>query len=467
MKKAFLFSLLPFVSFAEPSWFPQFLGFKGTIVTQYSAPFTSPYSGPMSFGGPPSGGENGGGKSIETTQSYGIYLGSNISNNLKAYLDIQMFKGNGVGGGQGLGGYPNSLYIRAGSEDLGKSPYIARAFLIYYVPLSKALEKKERYPDTLEGYYPKEYVYFKAGKFSIADDFDNNTYANSPRTQFLNYDFNYNPAWDYGADTRGYTTAIETGIVKKSYSFKVALGAEPTKANGNTYDESGAYSLNTQLSIRPNESGSVIRILGMLNYGRMASYRQVLDNFNYYATVCENTQYGFPGYDSPLICAESRNKKHYKWGLFLNFEQPLFNDGKTGFFLRAGFNNGQTEDFAYTDVDRTISFGFSISGENWKRPKDNLGIGFAINGLSSAHKEYLTKGTSFMVGDTNCYITNGSLSCPNVYHYGKEKILEVYYRFVINNYVDLSPDFQFIDNPGYNKDRGPLYIYSLRLNTIF
>jgi len=448
-----------------PSWFPKFLGVKATIVGQYSTNFNSPYEGPMTFGNPYK--NNGGGRSEEVTQSYGLYTGAQITNDLQAYLDIQLFKGNGVGGGQGMGGYPNSLYIRAGSSDLGKSPYIARVYLVYTKALSSSLEYEDRAPDQLPGYYPKEYFYLKIGKFSISDDFDNNSYASSPRTQFLSSDFTHNVAWDYGADTRGYTVGLESGIVKRRYSFRVIIGAEPTKANGNSYDESGAYSLNTQLSLRPNNIGTVIRLLGMLNYGRMGSYENAINNFNYYYSPdnpCYYTEFGpngsMAGYDYPVVCTESKSHKRYKWGFFINLEQPIADDGKTGLFLRAGFNNGQTEDFAYTDADRDIAGGISINGVHWKRPQDQIGIGLAVNGLSNTHKKYLESGTlnepssSFFVGSGQ----------DGQFNYGYEEIMEVYYKFQLNKYISISPDAQYIRHPGYDRNRGPLWVYGLRVN---
>ncbi|MGC9143327.1 carbohydrate porin [Hydrogenobaculum sp.] len=440
-----------------PPWFPQFLGAKATLVGQYSTNFNSPYSGPMTFGNPYK--NNGGGRSEELTQFYGIYTGAQLTKDIQAYLDIQLFKGNAIGNGQGIGGYP-------GLPDLGKNPFIARAYLIYTKALSNNLEYRQKAPDQLSGYYPEEYFYIKIGKFSIADDFDNNQYANSPRKQFLNYDFNYNVAWDYGADTRGYTVGVESGVVKKRYSFKVVIGAEHTDPDSNTYDESGAYSLNAQLSLRPNDIGTVIRLLGMLNYGRMGSYEEAIDNFSYYYSPnspCYYTEFEQSGYDYPVICTESKSHKRYKWGFFINLEQPIADDGKTGLFLRAGFNNGQTEDFAYTDADRDIAGGISINGIHWKRPQDQVGIGLAINGLSNTHKRYLESGTinepssSFFVGSGQ----------DGQFNYGYEEIMEAYYKYQLNNYISISPDAQYIRHPGYDKNRGPLWVYGLRVNAEF
>ena len=140
-----------------------------------------------------------------------------------------------------------------------------------------------------------------------------------------------------------------------------------------------------------------------------------------------------------------------KYGLGLNFEQPLADDGETGLFGRLGWNDGNHETWAYTECDRHASLGVQLSGIHWGRVEDRVGIAYAVNGLSAAHKDYLEAGgIGMLLGD-------GALN------YGLEKTLEIYYRIQICRYVQLSPDFQFIENPGYNRDRGPVEVYGLRL----
>lgn len=462
-----VWSVFSYTALAEtlPSWFPKFLGAKATIVGQYSTKFNSPYEGPMTFGNLYN--NSGVGRSEEVTQSYSIYAGAQLTKNLQAYFDIGLFIENGMGEGQGVGGYPNALYIRAGSSDLGKRPYIARAYILYRKALSNRLDYQDRAPDQLAGYYPEEYVYLKIGKFSISDGFDNNRYANSPETNFLNYDFNYNTAWDYGADTRGFTVGIEGGVIEKLFSLKLAVGAEPTKANGNTYDES-SYSINAQISLRPDDKGTVIRVLGMLNYGQMGSYEEAIKRFNYFynpLSPCYNSEYGpngvYPLYDYPLICTESKDHRRHKWGIFINFEQPIVDDGTAGVFLRAGFNNGQTEDFAYTDVDRDMAGGISINALHFGRPEDTFGIGLAINALSTPHRQYLETGAKYGFASSSFFVGSGK---NGQFNYGYEEIAEAYYRLQLSKYLSISPDAQYVRHPGYDKNRGPLWVYGLRLS---
>jgi high affinity Mn2+ porin len=140
-----------------------------------------------------------------------------------------------------------------------------------------------------------------------------------------------------------------------------------------------------------------------------------------------------------------------KYGFGLNFEQPLTDEGETGIFGRLGWNNGSHESWTYTESDRHASLGAQLSGVHWGRKEDRVGIAYGINGLSTPHKNYLAAGGSgILLGD-------GKLN------YGLEQVIETYYRIQLGRYVQLSPDFQYLQNPGYNRDRGPAEVYSLRL----
>jgi high affinity Mn2+ porin len=152
---------------------------------------------------------------------------------------------------------------------------------------------------------------------------------------------------------------------------------------------------------------------------------------------------------TPSIQADDQPGRH-KYGFMLNGELPLADNGETGLFARAGWNDGRTESFAYTEVDRTLSGGFQLSGEHWGRSQDHLGVAIAINALSSDHRNYLALGGhGFVLGD-------GALD------YGQERIVEAYYNFVSFKYLTLSPDLQLIQYPGYNRARGPVRLVSLR-----
>ena len=415
-----------------PSWTPKLLGLQFNGIYQNVPGFHSPYAGDHSFRTDEGLGHN-------ITHIYGLYLGSQLAPTLQAYIDIEMAKGSGVSKGQGLGGYVNGDVIRVGSVDLGTGPYIARAYLRYFYPLSAETEKVERAMDQLPGNEPVNRFEIKAGKMSPSDDFDLNRYANNTRTQFFNYAFIYNPAWDEASDTRGYSYGIVAALVHPKWRLAFGLYMMPTSANGSTIDTqiSKAQGSNLELTVKPNDLGTVIRLLTYVNQARMGNYDEA----------------SATGRDTSSIPDVGADEKpgRTKYGVGLNFEQPLADDGETGLFGRIGWNDGHNENFCYTEVDQHLSLGTQLSGVHWGRREDRFGIGYAVNGLSTQHKNYLaTGGLGMLIGD-------GGLS------YGLEQVFEAYYRVQIGKYAQVSPDFQYIANPGYNLDRGPVKVYSMHL----
>ncbi len=415
------------------AWMPKVLGLQFNGIYQNVPGFHSPYEGEHSF-------RVDGGRGHNITHIYGVYLGSQVLSNLQAYLDIEMVRGSGVSKGLGLGGYVDGDVIKSGSADLGIGPYIARAYLRYYYPLSSNTEEVERDIDRLPGAEPASRVEIKAGKLSAADDFDLNRYANSTRTQFFNLAFINNTAWDYAADTRGYSYGVVISVVKPSWRLAYGIFEEPTKVNGNKFDGHllQAQGNNLELTLKPNAAGTVIRLLAYLNQARMGNYEEALQTAEDTAAV-------------PSVLANEKLGRT-KYGFGLNFEQPLADKGETGIFGRLGWNDGHNEDFTYTDVDRHASLGVQLNGVHWGRPEDQVGCAYALDGLSSQHKNYLA------AGGLSLFLGDGRLN------YGPEQILETYYRIQLGKYVQVSPDFQYIQNPGYNRDRGPATVYSIRLH---
>ncbi len=416
----------------EPAWAPKLLGMQFNGVYQNVPGFASPYKGPNSF-------TTDNGRSFDFTQTYGVYIGSQVAQNLQTYLDIEWFRGNGVSNGTGLAGYINGDVIRAGSSNLPKEPYIARLYFRYVVPLSPETEKIERSMDQLPGYQPVSRWEVKAGKLTLTDDFDLNRYANNSRTQFLNYDFLYNTAWDYASDTRGYSYGIVSALVQPKWRLAFAVFMEANTVNGADFDffETRELGYNLELTLNPNNKGTVIRLLSYFNESRMGNYDQALALGSATSTAPN------------LFLVEKKGGTKYGFGL--NFEQPLADGGETGVFGRLGWNDGTNETWAYTEADRHASLGLQVSGVHWGRQEDRCGIAYGINGLSNPHRDYLAAGgIGILLGD-------GRLN------YGPEQALETYYRIQIGKYAQLSPDFQYVQNPGYNRDRGPAEVYSLRL----
>ena len=417
-------------AYAEgPEW-PELLGAQYTLIAQHLFPFHAAYSGDKSL-------TNVG--DTEETQTFGIYTGMKVWDHLQAYFDVEMFKGEGISNSTGLGGLTNGDEIRAGSFNLGTGPYISRAYFRYQWPLGEEMVEVPRGMDQLPGLEPTTRIEVKVGRFAANDDFDRNRYANSTRTQFENWSLWNNTAWDFAADTRGYTEGIMAGYVSPRWALRLGVFQMPTVANGPDLDSLlDSRGENIELTLQPNNYATVIRILTYRNVANMGIYNDAIALGRAQGTV-------------PNISADDQPGR-VKYGFGLNVEQPLADGGETGLFARLGWNDGATETFAFTEVDRTVTFGAQLAGNHWGRDEDRLGVGFVVNGLSPEHRNYLAAGGSgFDLGD-------GALN------YGYEKIVEVYYRIRVDKYVQISPDVQYIENPGYNRDRGPATVVGVRLH---
>jgi carbohydrate-selective porin OprB len=354
--------------------------------------------------------------------------------------------GAGVSGATGLGGLTNGDVIREGTVGLKKEFYIARLYARFMLPLGTDAVHVERGQDQIAGVEATRRLEFKGGWLSAADDFDHNRYGGSTRTEFMNWSLWQNTPWDYAADTRGYTYGFVVGYISPQWSLKYGMYRMPTVANGQTLETlNRAREQNLELTLSPSAVTTVVRLLAYLNTARLGDYSQALAIAAATGSV-------------PDIAADAQDGRH-KVGFGVNLEQPLTDEGDTGVFMRLGWNDAHTEDFAFTEVDRLASLGAQLSGARWRRSGDCLGVGAAFEGLSSPHRDYLAAGGSgFLLGD-------GRLD------YAHEQIFEAYYRaqwaWTLGPAplrLQLSPDFQYVHNPGFNRDRGPVRFYALRLH---
>lgn len=263
----------------------------------------------------------------------------------------------------------------------------------------------------------------------------------------MNWDLINNAAYDYAADTRGYTLGIAAEYINPAYTLRLGLFQMPRVANGIDLDGDLAHAHGDQLELEfhpaviKGKEKATFRVLGYENHARMGDYREA---------IAIGQQLG----QAPNIVADDRAKR-VKYGFSTSIEQPLSDNGDTGLFLRSAWNDGRTESFAYTEAEESVSAGLQVSGNRWKRPKDIWAIAYAQNGLSSAHRDYLAVGGfGFIVGD-------GRLN------YGPEQLVETYYNHVISKGTTLGFDIQCMKNPGYNRDRGPVVVPSVRLHFEF
>ena len=419
-------------SAASPSLFGlQLLGAQVNVITQYLAPFDRKYDGPNSLQGT---------GDTKTSHAYGAYLGARLGLGFSAYADVEMIRGEGVSRVVGLGGLTNGDVIRQGSADLGSGPYVARAFIRYVVGLGAQMDTLASAQDQLADIVPSRRLEVTAGLFAVTDLFDQNRYANTTRHQFMNWGLFQNTAWDFAADTRGYSQGIAVVLVSPTWTVRTGAFQMPTRANGNVFDSkvNEAYGVQTEVQWTSREAGTVVRALAFLNAAQMGNYRVAIA-----AGQAANA--------APDIVANDRAGRH-KYGVGLNVEQPLADSGETGLFFRAGWSDGRNESFAFTEVDRHVSIGAQLSGARWGRSGDRVGLALVDHGLSDDHRAYLTAGgLGFLLGD-------GRLA------YADERIFEGYYRLGIGAHIEVGPDVQLVQHPGYNQDRGPAAIFSLRLN---
>ena len=411
-------------------WHPMLLGAQMNFIHQRLQPFRAAYSGDNSL---QSGGD------AKTSEAYGLYAGMKVARGLEGYLDIEMVRGKGVSRTVGLASITNGDVIRQGSADLGDGPYIARMFLRYTIDLGTDPDTLKRDMDQLPQIARADRIEITAGKFALSDLFDVNRYANSTRQQFMNWGLFQNTGWDYAADTRGYSNGLAVEWIHPRWTLRAAAMQMPLKANGNVFDSDlqRAHGFNAEFEGHVASTGTIVRILAYENEARMGLYSNAVANSG-------------PSARPDITLDDTPGRLKYGWGV--NVEQPLADSGETGAFFRYGWGDGAAESFVFTESDRHLSGGVQISGKRWGRGNDRFGVATVIDGIANAHQRYLAAGgDGFLLGD-------GALN------YGEEQVVEAYYRIQIGKYTQLSPDFQYIRNPGYNRDRGPATVLSLRLN---
>jgi high affinity Mn2+ porin len=407
---------------------------QANFISQWHPAFHSPYQGPNSLS--PQAQD-------ATSRVLTLFTGLRLSMTTEFLCDIQETAGRGIGQALGLAGFTNLDVVR--NPTIGKAPYVARLMWHQIIPLSHETVDSERTPFSLFNKLPRRRIEIRLGKYSLADFFDLNTYGTDSNFQFMNWTVDNNGAFDYAADTRGFTFGAIVEYHDQHWSVRFSEALMPKVANGIHLDAdvSRARAENLEFELRgsvlPHRQG-VLRLLTFVNHANMGSYREAVDNFLNGLTP------------KPEITAHPLQTT-VKYGFGINFEQPL-NDWM-GLFGRWGWNEGRHESYVYTEVDETELVGLGANGKRWKRKLDRAGIAYVSNGISRDHQQYLALGgDGFLLGD-------GQLN------YGRENIAEIYYTAHVWRGLYSSFDFQSIDHPGYNRDRGPVIVPSLRLHLEF
>ncbi|AMP08461.1 carbohydrate-selective porin, OprB family protein [Collimonas arenae] len=412
----------------EESW-----GIKGqaTYIWQKKPSFDAAYSGPNSLG-------------IQAEKGYSfsgtLFFGARLWHGAEFYFDPEVVQAVPMSNLTGLGGMVNSEQQKSS----GPNPtfYRARLFLRQTWGLGGEREAVESAQNQLAGMVDKRRLVLTVGNVSILDIFDNNAYAHDGRTQFMNWALSTYGAYDYAGDTRGYTWGAAAEYYYDDWVLRAGRFMVPLESNGQRLDTRITKFHADQIELEHDHTISgqpgKIRVLAFRNKEFMGSFSDALA----YAAA----QGGTPD------VAQVR-KASVKQGYGINLEQSLSSD--LGFFTRASWNDGKTETFSFTEIERSVSTGLALKGSSWHRDNDTVGVSFIQNGLSKAHQDYLA------AGGLGVFIGDGRLN------YQPERILEAYYNFSLRKGISLTADLQRICNPAYNADRGPVLIGSLRLHAEF
>jgi len=409
--------------------------FQTTVIAQKHAGFKSPYIG-----------ENSLVDTVEpaaTSLTSTLFLGRRLWKGAAIYFNPEMSGGKGLSFTKGVAGALNGETYRVGATE--PQVFVARAYLQQHFRIGAGDETIADNQNQLQDKVPASRITLTVGKFAVADFFDDNSYAKDPRTQFLNWSMWANGAWDYPADTRGYTYGMIAELIKPTWTVKFSTVAVPKIANYHLleykFPHAHSETLEFERKHRINNRDGAFRIIASYTQSRAPSYKQGLEalqtNDSFILDVIsgnsENTSYGGK-----------------KLGLGFNFEQELSKD--VGMFSRIGWNDGKYVSWAFTEIDETFNVGLSIKGNKWKRADDVVGIAAGMNGLSSQHEEFLSKGGyGFIIGD-------GKLN------YAPETIVESFYNAKLFPWAWLTFDYQFVANPGHNKDRGPVHVFAVRMH---
>ena len=405
------------------------LFYQATSIGQYHGTFHSPYSGPFSL-------QNTVERVVSLTTT--LFLGLRLEKNTVMYFDPEIAGGRGFSGVNGLANSSNGELPRVASAT--PKPYLARLYLSHDFALGQGMESFESEENQLAGKRPMNRYTITAGRFTLTDFFDNNRYSHDPRTQFMGWGVMYNGAWDYPADVRGYTWGWVHELHTQDWSFRYASAAMPLVANGLRFDRrlfrnrGDVFEIERRWEARKHPG--VVRLLNYENRANAGTYADAL-------------RQAAANRGIPDITATRQNGT-LKYGFGMNSEQEITSE--IGVFARLGWNDGKTESFCFTAIDRLATGGISINGKGWRRPFDTVATEVTVAGISGVHALYLAHGGhDFLIGD-------GRLL------YGPETVSETYYNARVLPWLFASIDLQHITNPAFNRDRGPVWIPSLRLH---
>jgi len=402
---------------------------QATLLEQYAPPYHSPYVGANSLI------PNQGRETFDTT----AYLGWRLWDGAELWVNPEIDQGFGLSNTLGIAGFPSGEAYKVGFA----YPYarLPRTFIRQTINLSGDEEKVDASANQFGGTQTANRLVLTIGKFAVTDIFDANKYAHDPRNDFMNWALVDTATFDYAADAWGYTYGSAAEWYQGDWTVRGGVFDLSIVPNSIDLDPSfGQFQWVGEIERRYELWGhpGKLAITGFLSRGRMGTFADAI-------ALAQAT--GGPATIAAVRQYQSRG------GVSMNLEQEITSD--LGAFVRAGWADGNIEPYEFTDVDRTVAAGLSLNGKQWGRPDDTAGFAGVVNGITKVHQQFLNDGgLGILVGD-------GILPHP-----GLEQIIESYYELPVS-FFKLTLDYQFIVNPGYNEDRGPVSVVSARVHTEF
>jgi high affinity Mn2+ porin len=403
---------------------------QATYVEQETDGFAAPYRGPNSLS------PNIGRETVDAT----LFLGARLWQGAEGWISPEIDQGFGLDDTLGVAGFPSGEAYKVGKNQ----PYLRlpRIYVRQTIGTGEEREDLEGTASQLRGSRSLDRWVITVGKFSVTDVFDTNQYAHDPRVDFLNWAAVDCGTFDYAADAWGYTVGAAAERYIGSWTFRAGVFDLSDIPNSPHLDPGlHEFQIDAEIERRYELFGQTGRVLltGFDSRGRMGLLDQAI-------ALAELT-------DTTPSTADVR-KYRSRLGASLNLEQPITED--VGIFARVGKAQGNVEPYEFADIDRSVALGASLKGLPWHRPQDTVGIAAIDNGISAEREEYLNLGgLGILIGD-------GKLPHP-----GAEQILETYYNFAAWSWLNLSLDYQWVKNPAYNTDRGPVSIIAVRVHAQF
>jgi hypothetical protein len=400
---------------------------QATYVWQAKPAFGAAYTGPASLAP-----WRETGYSFSATAAFGMrpWRGAEL------YFDPEVVQGKAMSGLHGFGGMTNGEQQKTS----GTSPtfYRARLFLRQTWNLGGDMQAVESDMNQLAGSVARRRIVLTAGNLAVSDLFDANSQAHDARSQFLNWALVAHGAWDFAANARGYTWGAALEYDDGDWAVRAGRFMLPAESNGLALDERIFRHHGDQVELEHRHTwlgrAGTVRLLAFRDRARMGSFRDALAA-------------SAPG---AVPDVGSVRRERSKTGVGLSLDQAV--DANAAVFARASRNDGQSETYAFAEIERSVSLGATLQGAAWHRTGDTLGIAAVANGLAQAHRDYLA------AGGVGAFIGDGRLD------YHPEQIVETYYKIGLGRYAALSLDWQHIANPAYDGARGPVNVFGLRLH---